>query len=101
LLAPTLFDASATQQEVARKQAENAALPSEDPEHGPAAMRKAGADMGVAVGGVFSITLAVVLPPLQLAAVAVAAGIGYGLSAWLRRRREGDLDHADTHGPAG
>jgi hypothetical protein len=101
LVGVSLFDSAATQQEIARKQAENAVLPGEDPQHGPAAMRRAGAEMGVAVGGVFSITLAVVLPPLQLAAVAIAAGIGYGVSAWLRRRREGDLDHTDTHGPAG
>jgi hypothetical protein len=96
-----LFDASATQQEIARRQAENAVLPGEDPAHGPAAMRKAGADMGVAAGGVFSILLAVMLPPLQLAAVAVAAGIGYGVGACLRRRGERNLGHTDTHGPAG
>jgi hypothetical protein len=82
-----LFDASATQLELARKQAETAVLPGEDPEHGPGGMRKAGADAGVAAGGVFSILLAVVLPPIQLVVIAVPTIIAHGVSAWVHRRK--------------
>ncbi len=88
----SLFDASATQQEIARKQADNAILPGEDPNHGPAGMRKANADAGVFIGGFFTILLAVTLPPLQLAAVTIPTVIGYGLSVLLRR--ENDPGHS-------
>jgi hypothetical protein len=98
----SLFDASATQQETARQQAANAVLPGESPDSGPGGMRKAGADAVVFVGGAFSILLVLVLPPVQLAAVAIPAGIGYGISLWLRRRaerrREWELEHTDTRG---
>jgi len=82
----SLFDASATQQENARKQADNAILPGEDPNHGPAGMRKANADAGVVVGGFFSILLVVALPPIQLAALTIPTVIGYGLSVLFRRK---------------
>ncbi len=82
----SLLNASATQQEIAEQQARDAVQPGEDPQHGPAGMRKAGADAGAAVGGAFSILLAVALPPVQLAAVLLPAVIAYGISALLRSR---------------
>jgi hypothetical protein len=89
LVAPVgiyLLKATAQQQEQARQQVATSVGPGEDPSHGPAGMRKAGAEMGEAVGSVFSILLAVVLPPVQLAVVLIAAGIGLGVSAWSNRR---------------
>ena len=88
LVGVMMFDSSATQQEIARKEAENAVLPGEDPSHGPAGMRKAGADAGVAIGGFFSILLAVILPPIQLAAVTIPTVIGYVISMLLRRKEQ-------------
>jgi hypothetical protein len=100
-----LFDASATQQDIAAKQAQTAVLPGEDPDRGPAGMRKASADMGVFVGDGVGILLGVFLPPIQLAVVIASAGIGYGVSVWLRRRRnarrEWEIEHTDTRQPAG
>jgi hypothetical protein len=81
-----LLNASATQQESAEKQVRDAVQPGEDPDHGPAATRKAGADMGAAVCGVFSILLVVALPPVQFAAVFIPAVIAFGLSALFRER---------------
>jgi hypothetical protein len=99
-----LFDASATAMETARRQAATAVLPGEDPDRGPAAKRKAGADMGVAVGGAFSILVAVVVPPAQLAAILAAAGVAalvsYGLRHRAEARRQWELEHTDTRGPA-
>ncbi|OWK43584.1 hypothetical protein FRUB_03183 [Fimbriiglobus ruber] len=83
----SLMNASVTQQEIAQIQAQNAVLPGEDPDHGPGGMRKSGADLGVAIGGAFQILLAVILPPVQLAAVVIPTGVGYGISAWLRSRQ--------------
>jgi multisubunit Na+/H+ antiporter MnhG subunit len=82
----SLLNASATQQETAEQKVRDAVQPGEDPDHGPGGMRKAGADMGAAVSGVFSILLAVVLPPVQLAAVLIPTVIAYGVSALLRDR---------------
>jgi hypothetical protein len=83
----SMFDASATEQEVLQKEADNTVLPGEDPHRGPAGMRKANADMGVAAGGLFSILLAVILPPVQLATVTIPTVIGNGIAV-LRRRRD-------------
>jgi uncharacterized membrane protein YeiB len=88
-----LLDASATAREDARRQAATAVLPGEDPSHGPGGMRKAGADMGEAVTGVFSILLVVVLPPMQLAAVVLPAAVAWGVSALARRPRPDDPVH--------
>jgi multisubunit Na+/H+ antiporter MnhG subunit len=78
----SLLNASATQQEIAEQQVRDAVQPGEDPDHGPAGMRKAGADMGAAVSSVFSILFVVVLPPVQLAAVLIPAVIAFGVSAY-------------------
>ena len=82
-----LLDASATAHEVSRQQVATAVLPGEDPSHGPAGMRKSGAEMGEAVTGVFAILLVVVLPPVQLAAVMIPAAIAWGVSALARQPR--------------
>jgi multisubunit Na+/H+ antiporter MnhG subunit len=82
----SLLNASAARQEVAEQQARDAVRPGEDPDHGPAGMRRAGADLGAAVGGAFSILLVVVLPPAQFAAVLIPTVIAYGVSALLRGR---------------
>jgi hypothetical protein len=84
----SMLDAAATRHEVAREEAATAVLPGEDPDHGPAGMRKAGADMGVFVGGAFAIALVVVLPPAQLAGMVIPAGIAFGISTWTRSRVE-------------
>jgi multisubunit Na+/H+ antiporter MnhG subunit len=89
LVAPVglwLLNASATQQEVVEQQVRDAVQPGEDPDHGPAAMRKAGADMGAFVGGAFGILLVLVLPPAQLAAVLFPTVIAYGVSVLTRGR---------------
>jgi hypothetical protein len=51
-------------------------------------MRKAGAEAGAAISGVFSILLLVVVPPIQLAAVVIPTAVGYGISALVRIRRK-------------
>ena len=81
----SLLDASATAHEVSRQQAATAVLPGEDPSHGPAAMRKSGADLGEAATGVFGILLVVVLPPVQLAALVIPVAVAWGVSALGRR----------------
>jgi hypothetical protein len=84
----SLLNSSATQYEAARQQAATAVGPGEDPSHGPAGMRKAGADMGVFVGGAFASALVVVLPPVQLVGLVIPAGIAFGISTWARSRAE-------------
>src|SRR5262249_48553069 len=66
-----VYNAAAIQQEVAVQ-------PGEDPDSGPGAVRRGNAEL-------FSILLAVKLPPVQLAAVFFPTLIAYGVSA-LRRR---------------
>jgi hypothetical protein len=80
----SLFNASAIGQEAAAQQVRDAVHPGEDPDSGPAGMRKAGADMGAAVSSAFSIMLVVVLPPVQVAVVSIPTLIAFGISA-LRR----------------
>lgn len=84
-----LFDAATTQLLAARQQAATAVLPGGDPTHGPAAMRKAGIDAWVTAGGLSMLLLAIYLPPVQLAAVALTAGVGYIYSPTRGRRRPG------------
>jgi hypothetical protein len=60
-----------SQQAVADQQVKDAVQPGEDPNHGPAAMRKSGAEMGAAIGFGFLIVLAVVVPPVQTAVIAI------------------------------
>lgn len=72
----------------ARREAETAVLPGEDPDRGPGGMRKTGADLGSFVTDVFGVVVLVVVPPVQALAVAVAAGVGYTLSVWRRGRAE-------------
>ena len=81
-----LLKATADQQVKARQDVANAVGPGEDPHRGAAGMRKAGAEMGEAAGGLFSILLAVVLPPVQLAVVLLTGGVGLAVSAWSGRR---------------
>jgi hypothetical protein len=86
----SLLDASATQQEVAAQQAREAVQPGEDPDHGPAGMRKAGADLAVSAGDAFSILLVVVLPPVQVLAVLIPVVIPAVMSAISRKIRSPD-----------
>jgi hypothetical protein len=60
-----------SQQAAAEQQVKDAVQPGEDPTHGPAAMRKSGAEMGAAIGFGFLIVLAVVVPPVQTAVIAI------------------------------
>jgi hypothetical protein len=60
-----------SQQIVADQQVKDAVQPGEDPSHGPAAMRKSGAEMGAAIGLGFMIVLAVVVPPFQAGVIAI------------------------------
>jgi hypothetical protein len=80
----SLFHASATQVEVAEQEARDAVQPGEDPHHGPGGMRQAGADMGAAISWGFSILLAVVVPPVQLAALLLPTLIAWGVTALVR-----------------
>ena len=86
----------------ARREAETAVLPGEDPKSGPAAKRKTGADLGSFFADVFGIVVLVVVPPVQAFAVATAGGIGYALSVWLRGRAEArrvwEAEHTDDRG---
>ncbi|HET6576250.1 MAG TPA: hypothetical protein VFG68_21795 [Fimbriiglobus sp.] len=86
----------------ARRDVERAVLPGEDPTRGPAAMRKTGADIGSDLTELFAVTVGLVVPPVQTVAVALAAGIGFALSAWLRHRAEARrvwaAEHTDDRG---
>jgi hypothetical protein len=94
----SLLHASAAQQEVSKEEVRNAVQPGEDPDHGPAAMRKAGAEMGAGFGWGFSILLAVILPPIQLAAVFIPTLLAYGISALVRLRQKAEAGHTVTAG---
>jgi len=82
----SIYNASATQQEAAQQRVRDAVQPGEAPDSGPAGMRKAGADAGASIGWVFSILLAVVLPPVQLATLVIPTLVAYGVSALLGAR---------------
>jgi hypothetical protein len=60
-----------SQQAVAEQEVKAAVQPGEDPNHGPAAARKSGAEMGAAIGFGFMLVLAVVIPPVQTAVIAI------------------------------
>ena len=83
----SLLEASATAHEESRRQSATAVMPGEDPNSGPAAMRKSGAEMGEAITGVFAILLVVVLPPVQLAGVVIPGSVAWVISAAVRRAR--------------
>lgn len=70
----------------AERDVREAVQPGEDPTRGAAAMRKTGAEAGAAIRGAFSILMVLVVPPAQLAAVAIPTAIASAVSA-LRRRR--------------
>jgi hypothetical protein len=97
-----VYDSIASGVIKARREAETAVLPGEDPNHGPAGMRRAGADLGSFVTDVFGVAVLVVVPPVQAFAVAVAGGIGYALSVWRRGRAETrrvwEAEHTDDRG---
>jgi hypothetical protein len=81
----SMYQSSAAAHVDARHQPEPAIRPGEDPNSAPAAlrksaaetMRKAGAEIGAGISNVFSILLAVVLPPVQSVGVAVPTLIAY------------------------
>jgi hypothetical protein len=90
------FTASAvSQQAAAEQQAATAVLPGEDPSHGPAAMRKSGAEMGAAIGFGFLIVLAIVVPPVQTAVIVIPTVI----AGVLERARERHLRQAGEAHP--
>jgi hypothetical protein len=84
----SMYQSSAAPHADARHQPEPAVLPGEDPNSAPAAlrksgveiMRKVGAEIGAGISNVFSILLAVVLPPVQSVGVAVPTLIAYVVS---------------------
>jgi hypothetical protein len=86
----------------ARRQAETAVLPGEDPDRGPGGMRRAGAELGSDVTDLFGVAALVVIPPVQALAVAAAAGVGYAVSVWRRGRAEARrvwaAEHTDDRG---
>jgi hypothetical protein len=72
-----LYHASAAQYAISQQQVKTAVLPGEDPNSGPGGMRKSGAEMGAAVSGVFSILLAVIVPPSQLIGILLPTILSY------------------------
>jgi hypothetical protein len=86
----------------ARRQAETAVLPGEDPPRAPAAMRKSGADLGQFFAEAFGVVVLAVVPPVQALAVALAGGVGYAVSVWRRgradARRVWEAEHTDERG---
>lgn len=81
-----LFDTAASQQLAAETLARTTVLPGEDPDRGPAGTRHASAELGADIGGVFSILICVVLPPVQLVAVVLPTLIAYAITVGLGRR---------------
>jgi phosphotransferase system glucose/maltose/N-acetylglucosamine-specific IIC component len=71
-----LYGQVVTEVSTARQEAATAVQPGEDPDRGPAGMRKAGADMGVFVTDGISLFVLAIVPPAQLVVVAIAAGVG-------------------------
>jgi hypothetical protein len=64
-----------------------AVQPGEDPNRGAAGMRKSGAEMGEFFTGALSLFLCVVIPPVQLAVIAVPTSIAWFVSALARSGR--------------
>ena len=96
----SMLNASANQHDISQKEVENAVQPGEDPNSGPAGMRKSGADLGAEIGGFFSILICAVLPPLQLAVVVIPSTIVFAISS-ARRRREVEPETDDGEAMAG
>jgi hypothetical protein len=84
-----LLGNAATQQAAAERQVQTAVQPGEDPHSGPAAMRKSGAEIGQSITSVFSVLLAVFVPPIQLGVVLVPTVIAWAVSALRRGSAEG------------
>jgi hypothetical protein len=84
-----LLGNAATQQAAAERQVKTAVQPGEDPDRGPAAMRKSGAEIGHSITSVFSILLAVFVPPIQLGVVLVPTAIAWAVSALRKGAAEG------------
>ncbi len=64
-------------------------------------MRQTGAEAGAAFAWLFSVLLFVVLPPAQLAAVVVPAGIAYAVRALARGGDRGPDRPAASGGASG
>ena len=75
----------ADSQDESHRQVRDAVLLGEDPNSGPAGMRKSGADVGAMVTDVFAIAFVAFLPPVQLVVVVIPTLIGYGISALFRK----------------
>jgi hypothetical protein len=76
----SLFGKAAVTRAELDEQLRTAVQPGEDPSHGPAAMRKNGAEIGAAIGWGFSVLEAVVVPPVQLVIVIVPTLIAFCVS---------------------
>jgi hypothetical protein len=76
----SFFQWSAAAHADARRQVETAVNPGEDPNSGPAAMRKSGAEIGANISNVFSILFAVVIPPVQFVGVMLPTLIAFAVS---------------------
>jgi hypothetical protein len=84
-----LLSNAAAQQAAAEQQVKTAVQPGEDPHRGPAAMRKSGAEIGHSITSVFSILLAVFVPPTQIGVVLVPTVIAWIVSALREGAAEG------------
>jgi hypothetical protein len=80
----SLFSNMAVNQKAAEQEVKDAVLPGEDSNHGPAAVRRSGAEIGRSITSVFSILLAVFVPPVQVAVLIVPTLIAWGVSAAVR-----------------
>jgi hypothetical protein len=81
----------ATQQAQLQQEVRDVVQPGEDPSHGPAGMRKSGAEAGAAIGDVITAGFVMFIPPVQLAGVVLPTLIGWGVGALVGRRSKGDL----------
>jgi hypothetical protein len=84
-----LLGNAAAQQADAEQQVKTAVQPGEGPHSGPAAMRKSGAEVGQRITSIFSILLAVFVPPIQLGVVLVPTAIAWAVSAPRKGAAEG------------
>ena len=100
----SLFGNALVMTEKSDRDVSHAVLPGEDPSHGPAAMRKTGADAGQAIGRVVSAGLIALVPLAQLLVIAVASIAGYIVSAVTRRSPSSSAavrSEVELHDPAG